>query len=161
MQIVKHTYTRVTLLANTAISKLHSAAALFSRLYVAQVFFSSGLTKIQDWDTTLFLFEEEYQVPLLPYQAAAWLGTFGELVFPILLALGLFSRTAALALFFVNFVAVISLTDIPQAAFNLHIIWGLLLAQVFIYGGGLVAVDRVLTVWRKQPAAQPLNTRLS
>ena len=39
---------------------------LFCRLWVAYVFFNSGLTKIATWDSTLYLFEYEYQVPLLP-----------------------------------------------------------------------------------------------
>ena len=47
------------------------------RLHVANVFFKSGLTKIDDWDKTVFLFQEEYHVPLLPPEAAAFLGTFG------------------------------------------------------------------------------------
>ncbi|MCW5626330.1 MAG: DoxX family protein, partial [Burkholderiales bacterium] len=68
------------------------------RLYVAQVFFLAGLTKIRDWETTLFLFEDEYHVPLLSPPIAAALGTFGELVFPVLLAVGLGSRFAAAGL---------------------------------------------------------------
>ena len=78
------------------------------RLYVAKVFFMSGLTKIANWDSTVSLFEDEYRVPLLPPELAAALGTFGELVFPVLLALGLASRFAALSLFVVNLMAVLS-----------------------------------------------------
>ncbi|HEU0204348.1 MAG TPA: DoxX family protein, partial [Burkholderiaceae bacterium] len=59
------------------------------RLWVAAVFFKSGLTKIQSWDTTLLLFENEYQVPFLSPETAALLGTGAELVLPVLLALGL------------------------------------------------------------------------
>ena len=78
--------------ASTLLEKLHSLVSISARLYIAQVFFLAGLTKIKDWDTTLFLFEEEYQVPFLSYELAAYLGTFGELVFPILLAIGLATR---------------------------------------------------------------------
>ena len=56
------------------------------RLFIASVFFKAGLTKIEDWDTTLFLFTEEYSVPLLPPALAAFLGTAGELLLPPLLA---------------------------------------------------------------------------
>ena len=52
------------------------------RLWVANVFWKSGLTKIQSWDTTLALFEHEYHVPLLSPQLAALLGTATELTFP-------------------------------------------------------------------------------
>ncbi|MGA8051540.1 MAG: DoxX family membrane protein, partial [Burkholderiales bacterium] len=55
---------------------------LLIRYDVARAFFSSGLTKIDSWDKTVFLFQEEYHVPLLPPELAAFLGTFGELFFP-------------------------------------------------------------------------------
>ena len=64
------------------IGSLLPIALLLGRLYVAWVFFKAGLTKIDDWGTTLFLFEEEYSVPLLSPEFAAFLATFGELVFP-------------------------------------------------------------------------------
>ena len=121
---------------------LQPLALLAARLYVAWVFFASGLTKIKDWETTLFLFEEEYQVPLLPYELAAYLGTAAEIVLPVLLIAGLASRFSALGLFFVNIVAVISLEDIAAAAFAEHVLWGVLLLQVFIFSGGRLALDR-------------------
>ena len=85
-----------------------SLLSLAIRLYVGWAFFKSGLTKIRDWDTTLFLFEDEYQVPVLPPELAAWMGTAGELILPLLLFVGLFSRPAALGLFVVNAMALIS-----------------------------------------------------
>lgn len=84
------------------------ALDLAIRLYVAQVFFRSGLLKIGNWDGTLYLFENEYRVPLLPPEAAAWLGTIAELFFPVFLALGLAGRFAAAALFVFNIMAVVS-----------------------------------------------------
>ncbi len=130
--------------ASQGLDKLHSLAVLLIRLYIAKVFFYAGLTKLQDWDTTLFLFEEEYQVPLISFEAAAYLGTFGEIVFPVLLAVGLASRFTALALSVVNVVAVISLAEIAPAALYLHVLWGLLLVQVVIYGAGRLSLDNVL-----------------
>ena len=50
------------------------------RLYIAKVFFLSGLTKIRDWETTVTLFREEYHVPVLPPELAAFMGGTGELV---------------------------------------------------------------------------------
>lgn len=120
---------------------LHNMTALASRLCIANVFFTSGWLKITDWDTTLFLFEEEYQVPLLSPLSAAVLGTAGELILPILLVLGLGSRPAAIGLFFVNTVAVISLSDIAPAALYLHGIWALLIAQIALYGAGWFSAD--------------------
>ena len=45
------------------------------RAWMAEVFFSSGLTKIADWENTLFLFDFEYAVPLLPTAWTAVLAT--------------------------------------------------------------------------------------
>lgn len=132
-----------------SMTRLHSAVVLAARVYIAQVFFSAGMTKIQDWDTTLFLFEEEYQVPFLSPEIAAYLGTIGELVLPVLLFCGLLTRFSALGLFVVNWVAVISLLEIPPAALYLHIVWGLLLAQVAIYGGGFLSLDRLFLSRKK------------
>ncbi len=141
----------LSLQAGSYLRHLHTPAALLARLYIANVFFSAGLTKVADWDTTLFLFAEEYSVPLLPAGLAALLGTFGELLFPLLLALGIATRFSTLALSVVNIVAVISLSDIPPAALYLHVIWGLLLVQLLIYGPGQLTAGRVYRWLRKSP----------
>jgi putative oxidoreductase len=124
---------------------LQPPALLAARLYVAQVFFLSGLTKLRDWDITVALFADEYRVPLLPAALAAWLGTGGELLLPVLLALGLFGRFAALGLFVVNAVAVISLVDIPPAALQQHQFWGCLLLGLLLWGPGRWSLDAWLT----------------
>ena len=123
---------------------LQPLAALLARLYVAQVFFLSGLTKLRDWGTTVALFTDEYKVPLLSPAVAAALGTAGELVLPVLLVLGLAGRFSALGLFVVNAVAVISLSEIAPAAMQQHILWGTLLAALAIYGMGPWALDKWL-----------------
>jgi putative oxidoreductase len=111
------------------------------RLYVARVFFMSGLTKIQSWDSTLSLFENEYAVPLLPPELAAYLGTAAELCLPPLLALGLGSRAVALAAFVFNVVAATSYPDISEAGIKDHILWGALLATTFFHGPGGISLD--------------------
>ncbi|MBA2674546.1 DoxX family protein [Ramlibacter sp.] len=144
---------------SAALDALQPAAALAARLYVAQVFFLSGLTKIRDWDTTLALFADEYKVPLLPPVIAAPLGTAGELVLPVLLVLGLGGRFAALGLFVVNAVAALSLPDIAPAALQQHVFWGALLAGLAIYGPGGWSLDR--WVWPHlagAPTATPTPT---
>ncbi|HKO87663.1 MAG TPA: DoxX family protein [Burkholderiales bacterium] len=117
------------------------------RLYVAKIFFMAGLTKIRDWDSTLFLFQEEYAVPLLPPQLAAILGTFGELVFPVLLALGLAARLGALGLSVVNLMAVVSYWSFLQnaeAALFQHVMWGVLLLVTLLHGPGRISVDALI-----------------
>src|SRR6266545_1538606 len=106
------------------------------RVYVAKVFFLSGLTKIRDWDVTL----------LSPGVAAA-LGTFGELVLSVFLVLGLGTRFAALGLSFVNAMAVISYWHVLstlEPALAQHMYWGTLLLVPLFYGPGRLALDRWL-----------------
>lgn len=129
-------------LLTRALDALQPAAALLARLYLAQVFFLSGLTKIRDWDTTIALFTDEYKVPLLSPALAAAMGTTGELALPVLLVLGLGGRFSALGLFVVNAVAVVSLAEIAPAALQQHVFWGSLLAGLAIYGLGPWSLDR-------------------
>lgn len=124
-----------------ALNAAQPLAAFAARVYLAQVFFLSGLTKIRDWETTLLLFTEEYKVPLLSPQLAAISGTAGELVLPVLLLIGLAGRFSALGLSVVNAVAVVSLADIAPAALQQHITWGVLLAALAVYGVGKWSVD--------------------
>jgi putative oxidoreductase len=141
--------------AQRAIALLDQAqplALLAARLYVAQVFFSAGLTKLRDWDTTLALFADEYHVPLLSPPVAAAMGTAGELVLPLLLALGLAGRFAAAGLFVVNAVAVISLAEIAPAALQQHVLWGSLLLGLLLWGPGRWSLDRFVAP-RLLPAA--------
>lgn len=138
-----------------ALDSLRPLAALTARVYLFQVFFLSGLTKIRDWEITLLLFTEEYQVPLLSPQVAAVMGTVGELVLPVLLLLGLAGRFAALGLSVVNLVAVLSLSEIAPAALQQHITWAVLLAALVVYGVGRWSVDCLwLKPWsvRRMPA---------
>ncbi len=125
-----------------ALDALQPLAALLARLYVAQVFFLSGLTKLRDWETTVALFTDEYKVPLLSPPLAAAMGTLGELALPVLLVVGLGGRLPALGLFVVNAVAVISLSEIAPAALQQHVFWGSLLAGLAIYGVGPWSLDR-------------------
>jgi putative oxidoreductase len=127
-----------------ALEALQPAAQLGARLYVAQVFFMSGLTKVHDWETTLALFADEYKVPLLPPPVAAVMGTAGELVLPVLLLLGLGGRFAALGLSVVNLVAVLSLQEIAPAALQQHVFWGSLLLALVLWGPGKWSLDRLI-----------------
>lgn len=126
------------------LDRLHAPAQLVARLYIACVFFLAGLTKLRDWDTTLALFADEYMVPLLSPALAAFGGTAGELVLPVLLVLGLCGRLAAFGLFVLNFVAVISLAEVPPAALQQHIFWGSVLAFLVLWGPGNWSLDRFI-----------------
>jgi putative oxidoreductase len=120
---------------------------LVLRLDVANAFIRSGLVKVGNWDGTLYLFRSEYHVPLLPPEIAAWAGTFGELVFPPLLALGLAARFSALSLSIVNVVAVISYWHVlgdNEAALASHFYWGVLLLVTLTHGPGKLSLDYII-----------------
>jgi putative oxidoreductase len=121
------------------------AVMLLLRLFLAWIFFKSGLLKIQSWDSTLELFSYEYAVPVLSPKLAAIMGTAAELALPPLLALGLMTRPAALALFAVNVVAAISYPDISPAGIKDHQLWGLGFLWIFLAGGGAVSLDAWLS----------------
>ncbi|WP_432452985.1 MULTISPECIES: DoxX family protein [unclassified Agarivorans] len=116
-----------------------------TRLWVASVFFRSGYLKISSWDSTLYLFEEEYQVPIIPWELAAYLGTAAELILPIFLVLGLFTRIFSLKLFVFNIIAVVSYPVLWPGGFYDHQLWGLMLLINLIWGAGPLSLDRYLT----------------
>jgi putative oxidoreductase len=140
---------RANALAASVAALLQSPFLLVLRVYVSWQFLKSGWLKIGDWDNTLFLFQEEYRVPLLPPAIAAALGTAGELVFPALLVAGLLTRYAALGLFAVNVLAVVSyahvlLSDGFEAAYGQHVLWGLMMLVIALFGPGRFALDALL-----------------
>ncbi|MBD9361646.1 DoxX family protein [Methylomonas sp. EbB] len=116
-------------------------SSLLLRCWVAYAFWISGLLKIQSWDSTLYLFENEYAVPLLPADLAAVLATAIELIGPVLLALGLCGRVAAVLLFLLNIVAVISYPDLGGAGIEQHKEWGVMLLVCCLQGPGKLSLD--------------------
>ena len=119
---------------------------LFARLYVADAFLRSGISKFQNWDTTLYLFESEYQVPFIHWELAAYMATIGEIVLPILLILGVFNRIVALKLSALNIIAVVSYPILWQQGFYDHKVWGALMLVSVIYGAGRFSIDNLLKI---------------
>jgi len=125
-----------------------SLVSLFIRFYVGWQFLKAGMVKVSDWSATLALFHDEYKVPVLPPDLAAYMGAAGELTLPLLLFVGLFSRPAAFGLFFVNAMAVLSYPqlfsfDCP-AAINDHFYWGVCLLVLLAFGPGRASADALI-----------------
>jgi putative oxidoreductase len=114
------------------------------RLWVANVFWKSGLTKIHSMDTTRMLFTYEYQVPWLTPEVAAYLSTAVELTFPVLLALGLGGRFSAFVLFVLNIMAVISYPGLNPAGIEDHLVWGIMLLMPLLHGPGTLSIDHLI-----------------
>jgi len=123
---------------------LSPISILAIRLWVAWVFFKSGMTKINSWDSTMYLFEYEYAVPLLSPEMAAYLGTAAELSLPVLLAFGLAGRFGAIALFLFNITAVLSYPDLNAAGIRDHQVWGIMLLVPLLFGPGKLSIDYLL-----------------
>ncbi|WP_235282064.1 DoxX family protein [Methyloterricola oryzae] len=131
-------------LISRRLDQLSPVGDLILRLWVAYAFWTAGLTKIQSWDSTLYLFDQEYSVPFLPSEIAAYLGTSVELAFPVLLAFGLFGRWAAGVLFLFNIIAVVSYPDLGVAGLEQHEIWGIMLLVCLLHGPGMLSLDRLI-----------------
>jgi putative oxidoreductase len=138
--------------AGAMLDRLAPFGDLLLRLWVANVFFKSALTKIASFESTIALFTHEYQVPLLPPAVAAWLGTGVELVFPVLLAAGLTGRLSAFVLFVFNIVAAISYPDLSDAGVRDHQLWGLMLLVLTLRGPGALSLDALIAHWLKRRA---------
>jgi putative oxidoreductase len=118
---------------------LGSLVLLLERFWTARVFFKSGLTKIDDWNNTLYLFTHEYSVPLLPPAFAAASAAMIELTAPIFLVVGLASRLATLPMLVMTAVIQFTYESHPD-----HAVWAMLLATILCFGPGEVSVDRWL-----------------
>ena len=99
------------------------------------------MTKLATWDSTLYLFEYEYSVPLLSPEIAAYIGTGVEITMPVLLALGLGTRFSALVLFIFNIIAVVSYPTLNEIGIKDHQYWGLLLLVPLFHGPGALSLD--------------------
>jgi putative oxidoreductase len=134
----------------------YSIVALVARFAVASVFWRSGQTKVEGFaikDNTFFLFREEYKVPLLPPDLAAYMATVAEHVFPVLLLVGLASRLSALGLIVMTIV--IQVFVYPDG-WPEHVLWFALLLLIVARGPGALSLDHL--IWsRAQPqlAAAP------
>jgi putative oxidoreductase len=129
--------------------RLHQAIALLDRfppsilqlmfrIAIAAVFWSSGLTKIASWDTTIALFRDEYMVPLLPPEIAAVISATFELSCSAMIVVGLATRLATLPLLGMTFV--IEVFVYPEY-WTQHLMWASVLLFLLTKGPGVFSLD--------------------
>lgn len=132
---------------------------LLARVWVAQIFFFSGIVKIQSWETTKMLFAHVYQVPLLPPHLAAILGTAAEIILPMMLLLGLGGRFLIFIFFCYNAICALSYhflwTAEGVAGLDQHINWGLLLMLMMFHGSGKWSLDYLIHKYHGHHLAHP------
>jgi putative oxidoreductase len=119
----------------------YALLAIPLRLGAAVVFWNSAMTKLPSWEITVTMFADEYQVPLLPPEAAAYMATAIELTMPVLLVLGLLTRPAALVL--LGMTAVIQMFVYPMA-WPTHLQWAAMLLVLLARGPGTFSLDRLI-----------------
>ena len=114
---------------------------LFFRFGMALVFWRSAQSKLASWDTTITLFREEYRVPVLPPELAAYLAATVELTTPVLLVLGLATRLGAAAM--LGMALVIQVFVYPEN-YPDHILWAGPLLYLILRGPGVVSLDHLI-----------------
>lgn len=123
----------------------YALLAIPLRIALATVFWNSAMTKLANWSTAIELFREEYRLPLVPPELAAYIAVSIELSAPLLLVLGLATRLVALVL--LGMTAVIEIFVYPQA-WPTHIQWAAMLLVLLCRGAGSWSIDHLL--WRRR-----------
>lgn len=131
----------------------YTVLALPLRFAVATIFWNSAMTKLADWNAALELFREDYRLPLLAPEFAAYLAVSIELTTPLLLVLGLATRPVALVL--LGMTTVIEVFVYPLA-WPTHIQWAAMLLVLLCRGAGKWSLDYLLyrrfgSVYRNEP----------
>ncbi|ODS24747.1 hypothetical protein AB835_02180 [Candidatus Endobugula sertula] len=125
------------------------------RLVIFKIFWFSVQTKIVGWtiggqhfafwnvtDNTFLLFDFEYNIPLIPSEIAAYMGTFGEFFLPLAILFGFMTRFAAAGLMVMTLV--IQFFVYPDAWWNVHVFWVLILLYIIRNGGGSLSLDTLI-----------------
>lgn len=112
---------------------------LIIRLYMANIFWKSGLVKISSWPSTLYLFANEYGVPIFSPEIVAYIATSIELTAPIFLTLGFLTRIAAIPMFIMAI-----FIEVTFMHLDIHYFWMISLATLMVFGSGAISLDRGL-----------------
>ena len=112
---------------------------LILRLWLSGLFFASALVKLANWQTALYLAANEYPVDWMSPVTAAYVGVSIELLGAILLALGLMTRYAAMAM-----LALTLVIQLDYLALERQLFWLALFAWYALIGAGPLSLDQLL-----------------
>lgn len=145
---MSHTDARVTLLVERCRQWLNAIPgdfpSLVARLSIAGVFWQSGQTKMDGWsvsDSAVYLFENEYRLPVIDPVIAAHLAAFAEHLFPLLLVAGFLTRLSALSLLLMTLVIQIF---VYPGAWPTHGTWAACLLLILKWGPGRISIDHLV-----------------
>ncbi|MDB5785953.1 MAG: DoxX [Caballeronia mineralivorans] len=119
----------------------YALLAIPLRVALATVFWNSAMVKLADWNAALDLFRNEYNLPVLPPELAAYVAVSIELSTPVLLVLGLATRPAAFVLLAMT--SIIEIFVYPQA-WPTHIQWAAMLLVLLCRGSGKWSLDHLI-----------------
>ncbi len=144
---------RLCLLASKLTSVIRTVAQpwfvqLITRLALATPFWRSGVNKWEGFlqlnETTKLLFSSEFMLHLPggPYHfpapvTMAFLSGCGEILFPVLLVVGLATRAAASGLLFVTLVVELTVPD----GWPVHVTWAAMALGIMAWGPGWLSID--------------------
>jgi uncharacterized membrane protein YphA (DoxX/SURF4 family) len=112
---------------------------VFIRLWLAGIFWASGMVKLQNWTIALYLSAHDYPVSWLDPVTAAWLGEAIEIVCPPLLVFGLATRFAALPMLILSLVIQFFFQALDQ-----HLFWAILFGWFVVKGAGPISLDALI-----------------
>jgi NADH dehydrogenase/putative oxidoreductase len=112
---------------------------LFIRLWLAGIFWASGMVKLQSWNIALYLSAHEYPVSWMDPVTAAWIGESIEIVCPPLLVFGLATRFAAVPMLLLSLVIQFSYQALDQ-----HLFWAMLFGWFVVKGAGPISLDALI-----------------
>ncbi len=131
-------------LAVAAQTLIAPVANLIARIYVGLIFFQSGLSKVEDWQTTLNKFQTEWALPVLSPGMSAWLATAAEMGLSIMLMIGFFTRFSASGLLIM--VLIIEFVVFNGASADRQYYYWMLIFAFFVgYGGDKLSTDAFLS----------------
>lgn len=126
----------------------YAVIGLLGRLSIAWLFWSDGRARVNgSWNIlepryeTMAMFRGAYDIRYIPYEFAAIAVQVAEFALPVLLAIGIASRFAALGLLILIIVFEIFVHPGPYA---IHGVWAAMLLALVKFGPGSISLDEVL-----------------